>query len=134
MLVWEDDIVVASRSMTVTSDVNEAVEATFHIEYRGRLNWFLGLRIRREEGKVTVEEESYIEAMLERFQMDHCQPARTQAYLNLNFQTAQNGDDEADYRSYRSEAGSLLYVAKQTRPDVMFTVNILPRHMNATTN
>ena len=134
ILVWVDDIIVASRSMTVVSDVKKALEATFHMEDRGRLHWFLGLRIRREEGKVTVDQERYIETMLERFQMDQCKPSRTPADLNLKLQTAQNGDEEVDQRIYRSSVGSLLYLPKQTRPDIMFTVNTLSRHMNAPTN
>ena len=134
ILVWVDDIIVASRSMTVVSDVKKALEATFHMEDRGRLHWFLGLTIRREEGKVTVDQERYIETMLERFQMDQCKPSRTPADLNLKLQTAQNGDEEVDQRIYRSLVGSLLYLAKQTRPDITFTVNILSRHMNAPTN
>ena len=120
--------------MTVVSDVKKALEATFHMEDRGRIHWFLGLRIRREEGKVTVDQERYIKTMLERFQMDQCKPSRTPADLNLKLQTAQNGDEEVDHRIYRSLVGSLLYLAKQTRPDIMFTVNILSRHMNAPTN
>ena len=117
ILVWVDDIIVASRSMTVISDVKKILEATFHVEDRGRIHWSLGLRIRRVEGKVTVDQERYIETMLERFQMDQCKPSRTPADLNLKFQTAQNGDEEVDQRIYRSLVGSLLYLAKQTRPD-----------------
>ena len=78
ILVWFDDIIVASRSMTVISDVKRALEATFHMEDRGRIHWFLGLKIRREECKVTVDQERYKETMLERFQMDHCKSSRTQ--------------------------------------------------------
>ena len=134
ILVWVDNIIVASRSMTVISDVKKALEATFHMEDRGRLHWFLGLRIRQEEGKVTVEQKRYTETMLELFQMDQCKPSRTPADLNLKLQTAENGDEEVDQRIYRSLVGSLLYLAKQTRPDIMFRVNILSRHINATTN
>ena len=72
--------------------------------------------------------------MIERFQMDQCKPSRVPAGLNLKLQTAQNGDEEVDQRVYRSLVGSLLYLAKQTRPDVMFTVNFQSRHMNAPTN
>ena len=88
ILVWVDDIIVASRSMTVIYDVNKALEATFHMEGRGRLHWFLGHRIRQEEGKVTVDQERYTETRLERFQMDQCKPSRTPAVLNLKLQTA----------------------------------------------
>ena len=134
ILVWVVDIIVASRSITVISDVKKALEATFHVEDRGRLHWFLGLRIRRDEGKVTVDQERYIETMLERFQMDQCKPSRTPADLNLKLQTAQNGDEEVDQKIYRSLVGSLLYLAKQTKPDIIIIVNILSRHMNAPTN
>ena len=79
-LVWVDDIIVASRSMTLISDVKKALEATFHMEDRGRLHWFLGLRIRREE---TVDQERYIETMLVRFQTDQRKPSRTPADLKL---------------------------------------------------
>ena len=120
--------------MTVVSDVKKALEAIFHMEDRGRLHWLLGLRIKREEGKVTVDQERYTDTMLERFQMDQCKPSRTPADLNLNLQTAQNGDEEVDQRINGSWVVSLLYLAKQTRPDIMFTVNILSRHMNAQTN
>ena len=96
ILVWVDDIIVASRSMTVASDAKKALESTFHMEDRRRLHWFLGLRIRREEDKVTVDHERYIETLLERFQMDQCKPSRTPVDLNLKLQTAQNGDEEVE--------------------------------------
>ena len=99
--------------MTVISNVKKALEATFHMEDRGRLHWFLGLRIRQEEGKVTVDQESYIETMLERFQMDQCKPSRITVDLNLELQTAQNGDEEVDQRIYGSLVGLLFYLAKQ---------------------
>ena len=93
-LVSVDDIIVASKSMTVISDLKKAPEATFHMEDRGQLHWFLGLRIGREEGKITVDQERYMETMLEQFQMDQCKPSRTPADLNLKLQTIQNGHEE----------------------------------------
>ena len=39
-----------------------------------------------------------------------------------------------DQRIYRSLVGSLLYLAKPTSPDIMFTVNIFSRQINAPTN
>ena len=104
------------------------------MKYRGRLNWFLSLRIRREEGKVTVDQIRYLETMLERFQIDQCKPSGTAADLNFNPQTAQNRDEEVDQRIYKNLVSSLLYLANQTMPDIMFTVNILSRHNNPPSN
>ena len=130
ILVWFDDVIVASRSMAVISDVKKALEATLHLKDRGRLHWFLGLRIRREEVK-SVDQERYIKTMLELFQIHQSKPSRTPAVLNLKLQTR---DEEVDQRIYRSLIGLLLYLATQTRPDIMSTVKILSRHMNAPTN
>ena len=66
--------------------------------------------------------------------MDQCKLSRTPAELNLKLQTALNGDEEVDQRIYINLVGSLPYLAKQTRSDIMFTVNILSKHMNASTN
>ena len=116
------------------SDVKKALEATFHVEDRGRSHWFLGLRIRPKKEKVTVDQKRYTKTMLELFRMHQCKPSKTPADLNLKFQTAQNGDDEVNQRIHRSLVGSILYLAKQTRPDIMFTVNIMSRHMNSPPN
>ena len=59
IMVWVEDIIVASRSMTMISGDKKDFEATFHMEDRGRLHWFLGLRIKRKEVKVTVDQEHY---------------------------------------------------------------------------
>ena len=109
VLVGLDDIIVASRSMTVISDNKKALKATFCMEDRARLHWFLGPRIRQDDGKVTVDPERYIETTLERFQMGQCKHSRTPADLNLKLQTAQIGDEEVDQRIYRSLVGSFLY-------------------------
>ena len=74
------------------SDNKKSLEATFHMD-RGRLHWFMGLRIRREKGKVTVDQIRYIETMLELFQRDHCKPSRTSAGLTLKLQRTKNGDE-----------------------------------------
>ena len=68
------------------------------MEDRGRLQYFLGLTIRQEEGKVTVDQERYVETTREWFQMDQCKPSRTPADLNLKLQAAQNEDEEVDQR------------------------------------
>ena len=72
--------------------------------------------------------------MFDWFQMDQFEPSRAPADLNFKFKTAQNGDEEVDQRIYRSLVESLLYLAKQTMPIIIFTGSVLSRHMNAPTN
>ena len=53
--------------MTVICDVKKTREANFHMKDRGKIHLFLGLSIKREEGKVTVNQERFKEALHERF-------------------------------------------------------------------
>ena len=124
VLVWVDDIRVASRSMTVVSDVKKALEATFHMEDRGRLHWFLGLRIRREEGKVRVDQERYIEIMLERYQIRDVNDRKstTGYYFKLNGRgaalswgvkkqaTVALSSSEAEYQGMAAAVQEALYL------------------------
>ena len=60
--------------------------------------------------------------------MEACKPLRTPAEINLKLGKSgeQSGIDET---AYRSLVGSLLYVSKQTRPDITWITNQLLRHM-----
>ena len=52
---------------------------------------------------------------------------------NFRHHTTETKKEEVVRRIYRSLFGSLLYLAKQKRPDIMFTVKILSTHMKAAT-
>ena len=60
ILVWDIDIIVASRRMTVISEIKTALKATMDMEDWGKL--------RLKEGKFLSERKSYIDTKLEWFQ------------------------------------------------------------------
>ena len=99
------------------SDVRKALEAT-----EGVFTGFWALTI--DVGKLTVDRELYIEAMLERIPKGQCTPLRNPANLDLKPEAAQIGDVEVDQKICRSLVGSDSYLVEHTRPDVMFTLNL----------
>ena len=72
--------------------------------------------------------------MPEWLQSDQCKPSLAPIDLNLKLQTVPNGDKEVDQRIYRNFVGSVLYLAKETRPGTVFTFNILSLNVNVSTN
>ena len=130
IFVWVDEIRVASRSMTVTSDVEKVLQATIRMEDKGRLHGFLALT----RGQSYIGPKMLHGKMLEWYQLDQCKPSRTPADLNLKLQTAQNGDDELDDIIYRTLVGCFHYSTKQTMPVIVCTVNIPSRDISAPTN
>ena len=102
---------------------------------RGPLSWFLGMAIKQQPGAVTVSQTQYIDECLRRFGLDDCKPVSTPADANSSFSRAdcpKDGSTEAAEIKgcdYRAIVGCLLYIAKQTRPDVLATVSKLSRYL-----
>ena len=100
----------------------------------GKLEWFLGMQISQERNKITLDEETYIENVIEKFSMQDSNPSKKPAENNLRLVKASESEALDDERLYRSLIGSLLHIAKQTRPDIEWIVNFLSRFIDKPTN
>ena len=124
VLSWVDDLVVAGSSLEAIEELKKTFETKFKIDDRGKLEWFLGLQIKEDSERITLDQETYIESALEKFRMQDSNPSETPAENNLKLVTA-TFEQLVDETRYRSLVGSLLYIAKQTRPDIVWIVNVL---------
>ena len=97
---------------------------------RGDLEWFLGMRILKTEEGIALDQEKYTQNILEQFNMQDCKPSKTPAKNNIKLEVAQEDSVRLDSHEFRSLVGSLLYLAKETRPDIMWITNVLSRFMN----
>ena len=80
---------------------------------RGKLEWFLGMQINEDSEKITLDQQTYIENVLEKFSMQDSNPSKTPAGNNLKLVKAAEVEQLVDETVYRSLVGSLLYIAKQ---------------------
>ena len=96
---------------------------------RDTLHWFLGMRILRSENMITIDQERYIESVLEQFNMSDCKPMATPGEVNLKLVKASGEYELVNPKLYRSLVGSLLNIGKQTRPDILHIVNQLSRFL-----
>ena len=101
---------------------------------RGKLEWFLGMQINEDSEKITLDQETYIENVLEKFSMPDSNPSKTPAENNFKLVKATDVEQLVDETLYRSLVGSLLYIAKQTRPDILWIVNVLSGLMDKPAN
>ena len=101
----------------------------FKMDDRGTLHWFLGMQILRSENMITIDQERYIESVVEQFNMSDCKPMATPGEVNLKLVKASGEYELVNPKLYRSLVGSLLYIGKQTRPDILHIVNQLSRFL-----
>ena len=92
---------------------------------RGKIECFLGMQVSEDSEKITLDQETYIESVLEKFSTQDSNPSKTPAENNLKLVDATEGEQLVDETLNRRLVGSLLYIARRTRPDTVRTVNVL---------
>ena len=101
---------------------------------RGKLERFLGLQINEDSEKITLDQETYIGSVLEKFSMHDSNPSKTPAENNFKIVKATEVRQLVDETLYRSLVRSLLYMAKQTRPNIVWIVMVLSHFMDKPPN
>jgi hypothetical protein len=129
VLVWVDDIVVAGAEEAV-KEINSMLNENFKMDDRGALNWFLGMQIQRSHDKITVDQTRYIETVLQQFNMSDCRPVATPGEVNLKLVKSNGEQKLVDPKVYRSLVRFLLFIGKQTCPDILQIVNQLSRFLD----
>lgn len=95
----------------------------------GNCEWILGMRVNRdrENKKLHLDQEQYLNKVLTQFNMQHCNPSTTpEETFKLSMQ--QTGE-QVDLKLYQSIVGALMYAAISTRPDICHAVNMISRYL-----
>ena len=116
-----DDFLWAGSQSFVTN-VIPRLKSAFHVGREEHENFcYVGMNIATVKGVIEMHQQSYIESL----QAINMQPARAIQRDSLL--------SEIEKEQLRSKIGQILWVAKQTRPDVMFDACILASSLkNAT--
>ena len=131
---WVDDLVMAGSSLEALEKLKKTVETKFKMDNRGKLEWFLGMEMNEDSGKITLGLETYIESVLEKFSMQDSNPSKPPAENNLKLVKAPEVEQLVDETLYRRLLRSLLYIAKQTRTDKVWRLIVLSRFMDKPVN
>ena len=134
LLIWVDDIIIASNSASTLREVKEALGQMFRMKDLGRLSWFLNINFTFGTDSISMDQTKYIEKILNRFQMGGCKHRATPSELGVNKIITENSDDLADKKLYQEIVGSLIYVMTSTRPDLSFIVTKLSQYMSNPSN
>ncbi|CAH2109021.1 unnamed protein product [Euphydryas editha] len=96
---------------------------------KGQVKHYLGMRININKSKdvITVDQEHYIEELINKFDMSDCNTADTPIECKLNIEKSDICEDGLPYQKL---IGSLMYLAVLTRPDIAFSVSYLSQFNN----
>ena len=126
--LWLDIIISCEFQENLSSWFESELSKDFKITYCRDLCWFLGMKIVKKENSIEINQEQYIEKLLERFALGSCKSVGTPlAEIKLTREDClQEGSEEQERIEnfdYRNLVGCLNYLSCSSRPDIAFAAN-----------
>jgi histone deacetylase 1/2 len=133
ILVYVDDIIVASSSSQAVNALLMDLKEEFALKDLGDLHYFLWIEVKRGKDGLLTTQERYAKDVLCRSGMNKSKPMDTpmSSIEKLSLHTGVKLGPE-DATRYRSIVGALQYLAL-TRPDISFAVNKVCQFLHAPT-
>lgn len=123
VLVYVDDIIIASSCDKATDLLKQALQCSFKLRDLGTLRYFLGLEIARSAAGITLCQRKYTLDLLTETGLLGCQPSSIPMDPSFKL-TLEDGDLLLNAELYRRLVGKLLYLTF-TRPDITYAVHKL---------
>ena len=139
LAIFVDDILVGSHSAAAVASVKSSFTQRFNCKDMGLAEEFLNIRIKQEPGRITLDQEPYVRALLQKYQpyignRNYADVPSTSDCMPRAEQSAKLKQQQfVDSFPYSAIVGSLLYLAVVTRPDIMHAVGVLTHHLKAPT-
>lgn len=126
LAIYVDDGLIVGENEEEIDQLLEKLEENLEIKKSNEIDTFLGIRITRSKDSIKLDQEKYIEEVLERFGMSNAKPTEVPMIHDENAYDAQTGKINFPYRE---AVGSLLYISSKTRPDIAYAVGFCSRKM-----
>ncbi|XP_019171057.1 PREDICTED: uncharacterized protein LOC109166619 [Ipomoea nil] len=132
LLVYVDDVVIASPCIDQVQVVKQHLDDVFHIKDLGPLNFFLGLEVARSSKGISVTQRKYTLELLEETGFLECTPAKTPMATSSRLNRT-TGNTLENITQYRRLVGKLLYLTI-TRPDICYATQQLSQFLDCPTD
>lgn len=130
--VYVDDLLIFGKDKKFIATIKEALHKRFKMTDLGSVSHYLGLSVKSELGRVILNQSTYINKILKRFDMLDCAPVSTPMESGTPGALLPSDSDfhadETVILWYGSAVGSLNYVAVMTRPDISYALSVVSRY------
>jgi len=107
IVVYMDDVLLASNNAEMMKEEKAKLSAQFEMEDQGDVHYCLGISIKRdrEEKVLTIDQKAYLEGVLKRFKMSDCKPVSTPLEAGKRFEKIEDGEETVDAKEYQAAIG-----------------------------
>jgi hypothetical protein len=133
VLVYVDDIIVASSNHKAMEGLLQNLSQEFALKDLGDLHYFLGIEVHKVTDGILLTQEKYASNLLHRVGMGDCKPVNSPMSTSEKlprFEGTPLGQN--DSTQHQSIMGALQYLSL-TKPNISFAVNNVCRYLHAPT-
>ena len=128
LLLYVDDIGLTASSTSLLRSIITSLNSEFSMTDLGKLHYFLGISIRRDNQGMFLSQQNYAADIIHRAGMTNCNTSATPVDTSSKL-PADIGPPVTDPTLYRSLAGALKYLTF-THPDIAYAVQQICLHMH----
>lgn len=127
LIVYVDDILIASNNSVFVSHVELVLNAEFKVTDLGEVSYYLGMKVERDDaGFFSINQSAYIKRLLHSFNLQDCKVSKLP--LDSGYEKFKNeGRCLENNVFYQRLIGALMYISVCTRPDITASIAILSR-------
>ena len=130
--VYVDDTILATNDIDILNSEKLNLSKRFEMDDREEIHHLLGMRIKRNRTsrELTIDQSTYLENVLKRFEMQDCKPVATPMEPGRKFEKLKDTEEVVDLEKYQAAIRSLTYASIGTRPDLSASVGVLSQFMS----
>ena len=132
-----DDILLATNDKGLLHEVKKFLSKNFDMKDMGEASYVIGIKIHRDrfQGILSLSQETYINKILEIFQIKDCSPSVSPIVKGDRFNLDQCSKNDLERKQmknipYASAVGRLMYAQVCTRPNIVFAIGMLGRYQS----
>lgn len=130
--VYVDDLLLFYDHEDDVNVIRKQLHQRFKMKDLGPVEHILGMRVIKGINGFSIDQEHYIDAVLEKFGLSDCNPVDTPMNSSLTLTKEDcpitpEEQREMSKNPYQEAIGCLMYISQCTRPDIAFAVSKLSR-------
>lgn len=129
--LYVDDLIYTGNSAAMMESFKESTMKEFSMTDLGVMKYFLGVEVVQGEEGIFITQQKYAKEILRRYGMEGCNSVKNPVVPGHKLTRAGSGE-AVDPTTFKQLVGSLRYLTV-TRPDLIYSVNLISRYMEAPT-